>query len=105
MGKLTYNSALTLHLDDRLLAHLEAAIGTRLQHGQGCYFSWVDRPPGGTGRTTIWLHPQIPLSYKYVGSHRPPLNPHWVHALLLTANAPTGLEIIPEPQGASQKVV
>ncbi len=97
MGKLTYNSTLTVNLEDRLLAHLEVAIATKLQHGEGCYFSWTDSPPNGTGRTTIWLHPQISLFYKYASNSRPPLNTHWIHALLSTANSPTGLEIVIEP--------
>ncbi|MBG6059681.1 hypothetical protein RCH16_002031 [Cryobacterium sp. MP_M5] len=97
MGKLTYNSTLTVNLEDRLLAHLEAAIGTKLQHGEGCYFSWTDCP-SGIGRTTIWLHPQISLSYKYASNSRPPLNAHWIHALLFTANSPAGLEIVLEPR-------
>jgi len=97
MGKLTYNSSLTVNLEDRLLAHLEAVIATKLQHGEGCYFSWADSPPNGIGRTTIWLHPGISLSYKYASSRRPPLNPHWVYALLTSANSPDGLEIVLEP--------
>ncbi|MBG6058187.1 hypothetical protein RCH16_001577 [Cryobacterium sp. MP_M5] len=97
MGKLTYNSSLTVYLEDRLLAHLEAVIATKLQHGEGCYFSWIDSPPNGIGRTTIWLHPNISLSFRYVSSRRPPLNSRWVNALLLTANAPAGLEIVLEP--------
>ena len=97
MGKLIYNASLAVKLEDRLLAHLEAVIATKLQHGEGCYFSWADSPPGGIGRTTIWLHPHISLSYKYASSRRPPLNTHWIRVLLLTANSPTGLEIVLEP--------
>jgi hypothetical protein len=44
MGKLTYDSSLTVNLDDRLLAHLEVVIASKLQHGEGCYFSWTDNP-------------------------------------------------------------
>ena len=97
MGRLTYDASLTVNLEDRLLAHLEAAIAAKLQHGEGCYFSWTDSPPSGIGRTTIWLHPNISLSYKYAGSRRPPLNSDWVYALLLSANSPAGLEIVLEP--------
>lgn len=97
MGKLTYNSSLTVNLDDRLLAHLEVVIASKLQHGEGCYFSWTDNPPNGIGRTTIWLDPQISLSYKYASNRRPALNAHWIHDLLVTANSPTGLQIVLEP--------
>ncbi len=85
MGKLTYNASLTITLEDRLLAHLEAAIATKLRHGHGCYFSWTDSPPNGIGRTTIWLHPHISLSYKYVGARKPPLNTRWIHVCVINS--------------------
>ncbi|KFF58097.1 ATP-dependent DNA ligase, partial [Cryobacterium sp. MLB-32] len=42
MGKLTYDSSLTADFDDRVLAHIQLVIGTKLRRGESFYFSWRD---------------------------------------------------------------
>jgi hypothetical protein len=36
--------------------------------------------------------------FKYYGSRQPAVNRAWVDALAYTANAPTGLYLVPEPE-------
>jgi hypothetical protein len=98
MGKLTYDSTLTADFDDRVLAHIQVVIGAKLRRGEAFYFTWRDDPQGGDGRSTIWMHPSIPLAYKYFGGRSPSLNRDWIEALMLTANSSGGLQIVPEPQ-------
>ena len=98
MGKLTYDSSLTADFDDRLLAHIQVVVGAKLRRGECFYFTWRDDPQGGDGRSTIWLHPSIPLVYKYFGGRHPSLNRDWVEALMITANSSGGLHVVPEPQ-------
>ena len=64
MGKLTYDSTLTVDFDDRVLAHLQLVIGAKLRRHESFYFSWRDDPAVGDGRSTLWLHPTIPLYFK-----------------------------------------
>ena len=97
MGKLTYDSTLTADFDDRVLAHIQVVIGAKLRRGESFYFSWRDDPQAGDGRSTIWLHPGIPIAYKYFGSRSPTLNREWIEALMATANSSGGLQIVPEP--------
>lgn len=99
MGKLTYDSSLTADFDDRILAHIQVVIGAKLRRGESFYFNWRDDPQSGDGRSTIWLHPSIPISYKYFGSRQPSLNREWIEALMITANSSGGLQVVPEPRG------
>jgi hypothetical protein len=98
MGKLFYDSTLTVDFDDRVLAHLQIVIGAKLRRGESFYFSWKDDPAVGDGRSTIWLAPNIPLHYKYFGSRLPALNRDWILALSASSNSASGLQIVPEPQ-------
>ncbi|TFB67433.1 MULTISPECIES: ATP-dependent DNA ligase [Cryobacterium] len=97
MGKLTYDSSITVDFDDRVLAHIQLVIGAKLRRGESFYFSWRDDPLVGGGRSTVWMHPGISLAYKYFGSKTPTLNRDWVEALSLSANSATGLQIVAEP--------
>ncbi|MFE7845940.1 ATP-dependent DNA ligase [Microbacterium sp. NPDC057407] len=97
MGKFTYEGAVRVDFDDRTLAHLMVVIGTKLRRNEGFHFSWKDDASIGDGRTTVWVHAQSALIYKFYGSRLPKLNPAWVEALAFTANSSTGLYVVPEP--------
>ncbi|WP_019178978.1 hypothetical protein [Microbacterium yannicii] len=97
MGKFIYESDLRLDFDDRVLAHLQAVIGTKLRRGESFYFSWKDDSSIGNGRTTVWLHPRVSLVYKFYGNRSPSINSLWIEALMFTANSPAGLYTVPEP--------
>ncbi|WAC51461.1 ATP-dependent DNA ligase [Frigoribacterium sp. SL97] len=103
MGKLAYDRSLTIDFDDRTLAHLQIVIGMKMRRGESFYFSWKDDHQVGDGRTSIWLHPTIPLVYKYYGSRSPAINPAWIHALEVSANTNAGLQIVPEPSVPASK--
>ncbi len=102
MGKLIYGATMTVEFDDRVLAHLQIVIGAKLRRGESFYFSWRDDARSGDGQTTLWVHPSMQIGYKYYGGHRPVINNAWVDALMLTANSPSGLRIVSEPNGASR---
>ncbi|WP_213815309.1 ATP-dependent DNA ligase [Glaciihabitans sp. dw_435] len=97
MGNLSYAAEFIVDFDDRTLAHLQIVIGTKLRRGEAFYLSWKDDTRIGNGRTTIWLHPSIPLVYKYFGSKMPVLNRNWLDELTVSANTPGGLQVLPEP--------
>lgn len=96
MGNLSYDTVQT-DFEDRLLAHLQVVIGLKLRRGESFYFSWKDDQRIGDGRTTIWLHPAIPLTFKYYGGRMPQLNRAWLHELEIAANSNQGLHVTPEP--------
>lgn len=97
MGTLTYDSTLAADFDDRTLAHLQIVIGAKLRRNEAFFFSWKDDSAIGDGRSVIWLHPSIPISFKFFGSRPPSLNREWVDEMLLMANTPAGLQITAEP--------
>lgn len=97
MGKLTYDSTLTADFDDRVLAHIQVVVGAKLRRGESFYFSWRDDPKSGDGRSTIWMHPSIPVSYKYFGSRSPSLNREWIEVLMATANSSAACRSFPSP--------
>jgi hypothetical protein len=97
VGTLSYDSSYKAEFDDRVLAHLQIVIGAKLRRGESFHFSWRNEQVTGQGRTTIWLHPTVPLIYSYLGSRTPTINRHWIEALMTSANSVAGLQIVPEP--------
>jgi hypothetical protein len=96
MGALIYDGN-EVDFDDRLLAHLHVVIMQKLRRGESFSFSWRDRADSG-GRNSVWLHPSIPLYFRFFGSKQPVLNREWVQALVLASNSPQGLVVLPEPE-------
>lgn len=97
MGTLTYDVVSKVDFDDRALAHLQIVIASKFRRGESFNFSWVKEPAAGSGRTTIWMHPAIPLVYDFLGSRTPAINREWLNALMETANSPAGLRLVAEP--------
>ncbi|WP_204162183.1 MULTISPECIES: ATP-dependent DNA ligase [Rathayibacter] len=98
MGRLVYDSRLEVAFEDRLLAHLQVVIGTKLGRGESFYFSWKDAPAVGNGRTSIWLHPTSPLLFRYVSADRMVLNQDWMRKWIAASYAPGGLRLVTEPR-------
>ena len=97
MGKFTYDSGVSVDFDDRLLAHLQVVMGAKLRRGESFFFSWRDDPFVGGGRSSVWVHPGIPVAFKYFGGTSPVLNRAWVEILTISANSAAGLQIVIEP--------
>lgn len=102
MGKFIYNFGLTVDFDDRLLGHLEAVITAKLQRAESFSFSWRDDTDVGDGRTAIWLHPSMPIVFKYLGGRPDQLNGRWVDELTKAASSRGGLRIVAEPPAAEE---
>jgi hypothetical protein len=100
MGRFIYEDAARIDFDDRVLSHLQVVVGTKLRRGEPFFFTWRDELGTGGGRTSVWLHPNAHLVFKFHGSRSPKLNRLWLDALMVTANAPGGLYLVPEPADA-----
>lgn len=101
MGRFTYDGAITVDFDDRVLAHLQVVIGQKLRRGEPFHFTWRNHASLGDGRTSVWLHPNAALVYAYHGSRQPLLNRAWLEALTTIANSTSGLQVVPEPTGGA----
>lgn len=97
MGKFTYDTIVKADFEERVLQHLQAVIGAKVRRGESFHFSWKDDQSIGNGRTTVWIHPQCSLVYKFYSSTRQPLNPAWLKDLMHAANSASGLYVTPEP--------
>ena len=100
MGKFIYGTpSIAVDFDDRVLAHLKVVILAKVRRGESFTFSWEYTVAAGSGHSSIWIHPTIPLQFDFVGSREPRLNRTWVEELVKLANSPAGLRGTPEPTG------
>jgi hypothetical protein len=106
VGKFIYGTpSISVEFDDRILAHLKVVILAKLRRGESFTFSWDYSSAQGSGHSSIWLHPAIPLQFDFYGKKDPTLNRVWLEELVQLANTPAGLRIIPEPTGQSSQPV
>lgn len=103
MGRLIYGTGDTdVEFEDRLLAHLKVVISTKLRRNEAFMLSWEHGTEEGSGRSTIWIHPSIPLHFRFYGNKSPALNRVWIEDLMLAANSTGGLRPVPEPDEHSE---
>ncbi len=98
MGQMLYGSPPEiLEFEDRVLAHLDMVIIAKLRRDEKFTLTWEKDIDGVAHRCTIWLHPAIPLVFKFDSTERQPLNKAWLEDLMNTANTGAGLHVVPEP--------
>lgn len=94
MGSLYYGSDTSaIDMPDRLLAHVKVVIATKLRRGESFTLSW--RHPAGAeaGRSTLWLHPAIPLRIVFDQPEPESLDPEWLKELAASASSTGGLHV------------
>lgn len=98
MGKFIYGTpAIAVDFDDRVLAHLKVVMLAKVRRGESFMLNWDYEAAAGSGHSSIWIHPSIPLQFDFLGSREPQLNRTWIEELVKLSNTPGGLRIIPEP--------
>ena len=97
MGTLFYGDAATpIGIEDRALAHLKVAIITKLRRGESFTLSWQHPDDQPRGRSTLWLHPNIPLRFVFEEPEPPDLSRTWIETLMRSANSTGGIQLVPE---------
>lgn len=97
MGTIQYGAGTDpIHIEDRALAHLKVAIATKLRRNESFSLSWVHADGDAVGRTTIWLHPSIPLRFTFEDAQTPELNVKWIEQLMHSANSSGGIQLVDE---------
>lgn len=85
-----------IEIDDRTLVHLQIVLVGRLRRHESCSLSWSVAAGAGSGRETLWIHPSIPLRFRYASTDTGPINRVWIEQM--TAAAGRGdLRITVEP--------
>jgi hypothetical protein len=105
VGTIYYGgSATPVHIDDRALAHLKVVVATKLRRGESFTLSWQHPEDEQRGRSTIWLHPSIPLRFVFDDPEAPELSREWLEDLAHSANSSGGITLITEhvDSGASE---
>src|SRR6478752_8465735 len=97
MGTIYYGgSATPIHIDDRALAHLKVVIATKLRRNESFTVSWQHPEDQPRGRSTIWLHPSIPLRFVFDDPEPAELSRGWIEELANSANSSGGIMLIAE---------
>jgi len=98
LGLLIYGpSSSEIEMDDRLLAHLRIVMVSKMRNHESFSLSWSLDPSQGSGRETLWVHPSIPLRFRFFGSRPPAINRAWID-LMVAAASRGDLSVMPEPQ-------
>ena len=97
MGTLYYGDvASPIEIEDRALAHVKVVIATKLRRGESFTLSWRHRDDEERGRSTLWLHPAIPLRFVFDDSEPTTLSREWIERLADSANSSGGIMLVPE---------
>lgn len=97
MGMIYYGADTEpIHVEDRALAHLKVVIATKLRRNESFTLSWNHPEGDAPGRSTIWLHPSIPLRFVFDTPQPPTLVPEWISAMANSANSSGGITMVTE---------
>ncbi len=97
VGTIFYgDGAAPIHIEDRTLAHLKVIIATKLRRGESFTLSWRHGDNEPRGRSTIWLHPSIPLRFDFDDPEPTTLSREWIEDLANSANSSGGILLVPE---------
>lgn len=96
MGKLVYGSGQEYDLDDRVLSHVKLAIVAKLRRHESFLLNWDVPVEQGSGRISLWISREVPLSFQFSGSRPPAINPHWLEALLYSSQHASGMVVMSE---------
>lgn len=93
MGQFLYGSPPEIfEMDDRTLAHVEIVVLAKLRRREAFAFT-LERDGGG--RSTLWVGTDATLQFRLDGGPHE-INRTWLEALIDSANAPSGLRVLPE---------
>lgn len=108
MGTIYYGgSATPIHIEDQALAHLKVVIATKLRRGESFTVSWRHPEDQPRGRSTLWVHPSIPLRFVFDDPEPALLSREWIEELANSANSSGGILLVAEhfdgakPEGAA----
>lgn len=97
MGHLFYGDTREpITIDDRTLAHLKVVIATKLRRNESFTLSWQHPDGEEPGRSTLWLHPSIPLRFVFGDPVAPALSQQWLAELSTSANTSGGILLTDE---------
>ncbi|MDN3443296.1 hypothetical protein [Microbacterium sp. APC 3901] len=102
MATLFYGASdVPIRIEDRALAHLKIVIATKLRRQESFTLSWHHPEGEPGGRSTIWIHPSIPLRFTFDEPEQAQLNMRWIEDLMQSVNSTGGILLVDEVIDAS----
>lgn len=71
-------------------------IATKLRRSESCTVSWRHPEDQPRGRSTLWLHPSIPLRFVFDDPEPAELSRAWIEELANSANSSGGIMLVAE---------
>lgn len=97
MGTMYYGgTAMPIRIDDRALAHLKVVVATKLRRNESFTLSFPHRDEDPHGRSTLWIHPSIPLRFVFDDCETPALSREWIQELAQSATSSGGISLVAE---------
>lgn len=96
MGILHYGGE-EFEFDDRVLAHLQIVISTKLRRREDFFLTWLVPADRGSGRHAVWIDNGVPVHFFYNGSRNAVINREWVESMITGAGRASGLLLTEEP--------
>lgn len=107
MGRMHYGQDdFSSEFDDRTLAHLQIVVSAKLRRQEAFFLSWhADASQSNSqGRTSIWMHPAIPIRFEFETTEPIEIDRDWLERLSISANSNAGMHVTPDPKAALQPV-
>ncbi|WP_426320285.1 hypothetical protein [Microbacterium sp. E-13] len=90
MAELIYGSeGSPIEIPEYLLAHVKIVVATKLRRNESFMLSW--RHADGTGRSSVWIQPSIPLRFVFDTAEEPRIDHVLLASLATAANSNGGL--------------
>ena len=106
MGTMYYGgSAMPIQIEDRALAHLKVVVATKLRRNESFTLSWPHATDEPRGRSTLWIHPSIPLRFVFDDPTPVELSRAWIEELAQSANSSGGIALVAEHIDGGQTAV
>ncbi|WP_396642239.1 hypothetical protein [Microbacterium sp.] len=94
MGHLFYgNTERPIDIPDRVLAHVKVVVATKLRRNESFTISWRHSDGAPRGRSTLWVHPSIPLRFVFETAEAEVLDRAYLHELALAAGSSGGMVV------------
>ena len=71
---------------------------SKLRRNEAFSLSWTEDASTGHGRSSVWLHPAVPLHFQFREAHQQKLNRAWIEQFVSSANNTGEMLVVPEPQ-------
>jgi hypothetical protein len=98
MARLIYGANEGFEFDERTLAHVKIALAAKLRLRESFLLNWVVPAERGSGRLSLWISPEVPLTFVFHGSVPPQLNKTWLDAMSRSAHGIRGMTVMPEAE-------